>query len=123
MPGMSGLELLPQARAARPDVTIIMIAAYGDAETKRKALENGAEALLTKPIDFATSAMRSTCGLNASHERMGCGITITNGLDRVRPMACPFGRACRIDVSGCGPGLSPVMDIRRLATSTCVTVR
>jgi CheY-like chemotaxis protein len=54
MPGMSGLELLPQARAARPDVPIIMITAYGDAETKRKALEGGAEALLTKPIDFAT---------------------------------------------------------------------
>ena len=52
MPGMSGLELLPQARAARPDVPIIMITAYGDAETKRKALEGGAEALLTKPIDF-----------------------------------------------------------------------
>ena len=51
MPGMSGLELLPQARAARPDVPIIMITAYGDAETKRKALENGAEALLTKPTD------------------------------------------------------------------------
>jgi DNA-binding response OmpR family regulator len=31
-----------------------MITAYGDAETKRKALENGAKALLTKPIDFAT---------------------------------------------------------------------
>ncbi len=31
---------------------IIMITAYGDAETKRRALENGAEALLTKPIDF-----------------------------------------------------------------------
>ena len=53
MPGMSGLELLPRARAARPDVPVIMITAYGDAETKRKALENGAEALLTKPIDFA----------------------------------------------------------------------
>ena len=52
MPGMSGLELLPKAKAARPDVPIIMITAYGDAETKRKALENGAEALLTKPIDF-----------------------------------------------------------------------
>lgn len=52
MPGMSGLELLPRARAARPDVPIIMITAYGDAETKRKALEGGAEALLTKPIDF-----------------------------------------------------------------------
>src|SRR5271170_6613187 len=52
MPGMSGLELLPKAKAIRPDVPIIMITAYGDAETKRRALENGAEALLTKPIDF-----------------------------------------------------------------------
>ena len=54
MPGMSGLELLPKAKALRPDVPVIMITAYGDAETKRKALESRAEALLTKPIDFAT---------------------------------------------------------------------
>jgi CheY-like chemotaxis protein len=54
MPGMSGLELLPKAKAQRPDVPIIMSTAYGDAETKRKALENGAEALLTKPIDFGS---------------------------------------------------------------------
>jgi CheY-like chemotaxis protein len=53
MPGMSGLELLPKAKALRPDVPVIMITAYGDAETKRRALEDGAEALLTKPIDFA----------------------------------------------------------------------
>jgi len=52
MPGMSGLEMLPKAKAARPDVPVIMITAYGDAETKRKALERGADALLTKPIDF-----------------------------------------------------------------------
>ena len=52
MPGMSGLELLPKAKEVRPDVPVIMITAYGDAETKRKALENGADALLTKPIDF-----------------------------------------------------------------------
>ena len=58
MPGMSGLELLPKAKAMRPDVPIIMITAYGDAETKRKALENGAEALPTKPIDFWHAAQR-----------------------------------------------------------------
>ena len=52
MPGMSGLELLPKAKEARPDVPVIMITAYGDVETKRKALENGADALLTKSIDF-----------------------------------------------------------------------
>ncbi len=53
MPGMSGLELLPKAKAARPDVPVIMITAYGDTETKRKALAAGAEALFTKPVDFA----------------------------------------------------------------------
>ena len=52
MPGMSGLELLPKAKAVRPDVPVIMITAYGDAETKRKALEGGAEGFLPKPIDF-----------------------------------------------------------------------
>jgi CheY-like chemotaxis protein len=52
MPGISGLELLPKAKAARPDVPVIMITAYGDDNTRRKALEGGAEALLTKPIDF-----------------------------------------------------------------------
>ena len=57
MPEMTGLELLPKAKALRPDVPIIMITAYGDAETKRRALDGGAEALLTKPIDF--EALRS----------------------------------------------------------------
>ena len=52
MPGMSGLEMLPIVRSARPDVPVIMITAYGDAETRRKALEKGAADLLTKPIDF-----------------------------------------------------------------------
>jgi len=53
MPGMSGLEMLPKVKAARPNVPVIMITAYGDAETRRQALERGAAGLLTKPIDFA----------------------------------------------------------------------
>ena len=53
MPGMSGLDMLPSLRAERPEVPVIMISAYGDAETRRKALERGAEGLMTKPIDFA----------------------------------------------------------------------
>ena len=52
MPGMSGLDFLPKARQARPDVPIIMITAYGDAETRREAMERGAAGLFTKPIDF-----------------------------------------------------------------------
>ncbi len=53
MPGMSGLEMLPKVRAERPNVPVIMITAYGDEDTKRHAMAQGATGLLTKPIDFA----------------------------------------------------------------------
>jgi CheY-like chemotaxis protein len=53
MPGMSGLEMLPMVRAERPNVPVIMITAYGDENTKRHAIAQGAIGLLTKPIDFA----------------------------------------------------------------------
>ena len=52
MPGMSGLDFLPKARHVRPDVPVILITAYGDAETRRRAVERGAAGLFTKPIDF-----------------------------------------------------------------------
>ncbi|MBR0685524.1 response regulator [Bradyrhizobium manausense] len=52
MPGMSGLDMLPKVRADHPNVPVIMITAYGDVETRRKAIEGGATGLLTKPIDF-----------------------------------------------------------------------
>ena len=52
MPGMSGLDMLPHARLERPDVPVIMITAYGDDETRRRAAEAGAAGLFTKPIDF-----------------------------------------------------------------------
>jgi CheY-like chemotaxis protein len=53
MPGMTGLEMLPKVKAMRPAVPVIMITAYGDPETRRKAIEGGATGLLTKPIDFS----------------------------------------------------------------------
>ena len=65
MPGMSGLDLLPKAKAARPGVPVIMITAYGDAETKRKALANGADAFLTKPIDF--TIVRNEIDMRVGH--------------------------------------------------------
>lgn len=53
MPGMTGLEMLPKVKALRPEVPVIMITAYGDSDTRRKAIEGGATGLLTKPVDFA----------------------------------------------------------------------
>ena len=70
MPGMSGLEMLPMAKAIRPEVPIIMITAYGDAETRRKALESGAEALLTKPIHFGALRSEIDTRVNAPHDNV-----------------------------------------------------
>jgi CheY-like chemotaxis protein len=53
MPGMSGLELLPRLKRERPGLPVLMITAYGDADTRRVALERGADGMLSKPIDFA----------------------------------------------------------------------
>lgn len=53
MPGMTGLDLLARAQALRPDLPIIMITAYADEETRRRAREGGALDLVPKPIDFA----------------------------------------------------------------------
>ena len=54
MPDISGLEMLPKVKAARPSVPVIMITAYGDDATRKKAMELGAVGLLTKPIDFGS---------------------------------------------------------------------
>jgi len=52
MPEMTGLELLPKVREMRPDVPVVMITAYGDVETRARALKAGAAGFFTKPIDF-----------------------------------------------------------------------
>lgn len=65
MPGMTGLEMLPKVKAMCPKVPIIMITAYGDADTKRKAMDGGASGLLTKPIDF--TALRAEINARLEH--------------------------------------------------------
>jgi CheY-like chemotaxis protein len=58
MPGETGLQLLPKVRALKPNVPVVMITAYGDADTRRKAQEGGAADLVTKPIDFSDLRQR-----------------------------------------------------------------
>jgi DNA-binding response OmpR family regulator len=53
LPQRNGIEILHDIRERDSDLPVIMITAYGDAETRRKAIERGAVGLLTKPIDFA----------------------------------------------------------------------
>lgn len=52
MPGMTGLELLGRMKQERPDLPVLMITAYGDDNTRQKAMAMGADEFITKPIDF-----------------------------------------------------------------------
>ena len=54
MPGMSGLELLEHIKKTyfKPPPVVMMITAYGDDENRKMAEKLGADAFLTKPLDF-----------------------------------------------------------------------
>jgi CheY-like chemotaxis protein len=52
MPGMTGLELLENVKSEFPEIKVSMISAYGDSENYEKAMDSGAKAFFTKPIDF-----------------------------------------------------------------------
>jgi CheY-like chemotaxis protein len=52
MPGMTGLELLGRMKQDRPELPVLMITAYGDDNTRQKAMSMGADEFVTKPIDF-----------------------------------------------------------------------
>lgn len=54
MPGMSGLELLEQIKKnyRTPPPVVMMITAYGDEENRNTSIRLGADAFLTKPLDF-----------------------------------------------------------------------
>ena len=54
MPGMSGLELLRLIKTSypAPPPVVMMITAYGDTDSYNQAMQLGADAFLTKPLDF-----------------------------------------------------------------------
>ena len=52
MPVMDGLTLLSQIADARPEISAVIISAYGDMTNIRTAMNRGAFDFATKPIDF-----------------------------------------------------------------------
>ena len=53
MEGMSGLDVLKQVKESDPDVTVVMITAYGSISTAIEAMKNGAYDYLLKPFEPA----------------------------------------------------------------------
>jgi len=54
MPNVSGMDLLKQLRASRPDVPVILITGHGDIALAVEAMKLGAADFLEKPFDDGT---------------------------------------------------------------------
>ena len=53
MPGLSGLDVLDRAKAAHPEVRVILITGFGTPQTLDRARQAGADRILTKPFNPA----------------------------------------------------------------------
>jgi DNA-binding NtrC family response regulator len=58
MPGMDGLELLERIKKEYPDVTVLMMTAFGRIETAVEAMKRGAYDFITKPFDHDALILR-----------------------------------------------------------------
>jgi DNA-binding NtrC family response regulator len=52
MPGMDGIALMQRALGKHPDLTVIILTAYGDVELAVQAMKFGATDFMTKPINL-----------------------------------------------------------------------
>ena len=52
MPNMNGLEASQKILANHPELTIIMMTAYGEMDVIKKALDAGVKKCITKPFDI-----------------------------------------------------------------------
>jgi len=58
MPGMSGLELLEIIKKETPDLTVLMMTAYGHVEMAVEAMKRGAYDFITKPFEHDALIIR-----------------------------------------------------------------
>jgi DNA-binding NtrC family response regulator len=58
MPGMDGLELLELIKRETPDVTVVMMTAFGSINIAVEAMKNGAYDFITKPFDHDALVLR-----------------------------------------------------------------
>ena len=66
MPDMDGLELLDGIKRKHPELTVVMMTAYGTVDTAVQAMRNGAHDFVTKPFDHDALVVRLEKALERS---------------------------------------------------------
>jgi DNA-binding response OmpR family regulator len=52
MPGLTGLDILPEIKKLQPAASVMVITAFGSEEIHHRSMERGANAYVEKPIHF-----------------------------------------------------------------------
>ncbi|HXH83686.1 MAG TPA: nitrogen regulation protein NR(I) [Candidatus Tectomicrobia bacterium] len=95
MPGVDGLEALSRMRAARPDVTVVVMTAHGTMDTAIQAMQRGAYDYLTKPFDLDEVLLLAERALAASRLTQEVA-RLRTGLQEVREFSALIGRHPRM---------------------------
>ena len=66
MPGMDGLELLELIKRETPDITVIIMTAFGSIDLAVEAMKNGAYDFIAKPFDHSALVLRLEKALERS---------------------------------------------------------
>lgn len=66
MPKMDGLELLELIKRESPDITVVMMTAFGSIDVAVEAMKNGAYDFITKPFDHDSLVLRLEKALERS---------------------------------------------------------
>jgi two-component system alkaline phosphatase synthesis response regulator PhoP len=69
LPGLDGLAYLPELRAARPNLPVILVTARGAEEDRVRGLRNGADDYVVKPFSSSELIARVEAVLRRSAER------------------------------------------------------
>jgi len=57
LPDVTGLEIIERVRQSMPEITVVMMTAYGTVESAVQAMKLGAFDYLTKPVNLDELAM------------------------------------------------------------------
>ena len=69
LPGVSGLDALPQIKADHPDLPVVVITAHGTMATAIEAVQKGAFEYLLKPVDADTLRTVLNAAVGQRHRR------------------------------------------------------
>lgn len=100
LPGKNGIDILKEIKKIYPAVTVLMMTAYGDAESTVKALQAGAFDYINKPFELEDVLILIERAWKQEDAAAGPGFCRLNPEQHVQPLPMICGSRPMLDVLG-----------------------